>query len=264
MMLYDACHNRLALFQKEATPEFWDQQWSIEDLKRKVGSGKTYHFLKRFTRRYVPAGGRILEGGCGIGQVVYYLRTLGYESYGVDFAKETIESTRKLFPSLPLSVQDVRSMNFQDNYFDGYWSLGVIEHFWNGYDDIIKEARRVIKPGGYLFLTFPVMSPLRKLKARLGFYKELDHAANHDNFYEFMLDKRRVVSHLSTYGFLTVRTYSYDALKGLKDEFKVLKPFLQKLYDSRGFVARAIRFAMTFFLAQLAGHMMLLVLKKKE
>jgi len=53
---------------------------------------------------------------------------------------------------------DVRKLNFPDHYFDGYWSLGVIEHFYKGYDEIIHKIYRVLHPGGFLFLTVPEMS----------------------------------------------------------------------------------------------------------
>lgn len=264
MIVYDSQNKRLALFREKATPEFWDHHWRDEDLKKEISSGKTHYFIKHFTRRFVPQGGRILEGGCGIGHVVHSLQALGYEAYGVDFAKETVETVQKLFPNLQISVQDVKNMNFPDGYFDAYWSLGVIEHFWDGYDDIIKEAYRVIKPGGYLFLSFPVMSPLRKLKARLGCYKALDSTVKADNFYEFVLDANLVARGLDGQGFVKICAYSYDALKGLKDEIGVFKPFLTALYNARGVFARGIRFGMTLLLGNLTGHMVLLVLKKKE
>lgn len=262
MTMYDSQNKRLAIFREKATPEFWDHHWQKEDIKKEIYSGKTHYFIKRFTRQFIPRGGRILEGGCGTGHVVYNLQTWGYEAYGVDFAADTIEAIQKLIPNLNVSVQDVKCMNFPDSYFDGYWSLGVIEHFWNGYDDIIKEAYRVIKQGGYLFLTFPVMSPLRKLKARLGLYKTLDRAITADNFYEFAIDARQVIDCITRYGFHEIQRYPYDALKGLKDEANILKPFLQKLYNSKGSFARGIRFALTLLCARLTGHMMLLVLKK--
>jgi len=42
-------------------------------------------------------------------------------------------------------------LKFPNNFFDGYWTLGVIEHFWEGYNQIIEEAKRVIKPGDIYF-----------------------------------------------------------------------------------------------------------------
>ena len=59
---------------------------------------------------------KILEGGCEIGQNVYGLKSWGYEAYGVDFARETVERTKKEFPELKIFVQDVRKLDFPDNF----------------------------------------------------------------------------------------------------------------------------------------------------
>ena len=67
-------------------------------------------------------------------------------------------------PDLNIDFGDVRSLPYKKSSFDGIWSLGVIEHNWDGYDQILREAHRVLRSGGYFFLAFPSFSPLRKLK----------------------------------------------------------------------------------------------------
>ena len=176
MKFYDDVNKRLVIFEKKANSEYWDEHWKNENLREKIKLGANNSFIKKFTTRFLKLGSKILEGGCGIGQNVYGLKSWGYDAYGVDFAKDTIERTKEEFSDLKVSVQDVRKLNFPNNFFDGYWSLGVIEHFWEGYDEILKEAKRVIKPGGYFFLTFSYLSSLRKLKARLRFYRIFENS----------------------------------------------------------------------------------------
>ncbi len=262
MTLYDATNKRLAVFEKAATSDFWDTQWKKENIKERVSSGKTHHFIERFTKQYAPKGGRILDGGCGTGEVVSCLQKWGYDAYGIDYAAETIQAVREMLPNLKLSVQDVKHTNFADAYFDAYWSLGVIEHFWNGYEEIVKEAHRILKPGGIFFLSFPVMSPLRKLKARLNRYPLLSPSTNTNDFYEFMLDQDIVTRELAGQGFELERIYLYDALKGLKDELPFLHLVLQKLYKSKNFLARGFRLLLTVCLGRWTGHMTVLVLRK--
>lgn len=262
MVLYDAQNKRLAVFETQATPEFWDGQWERESVQKRLKSGKTHHFIKTLTQKYVPAGGKILEGGCGTGEVVSCLRRWGYDASGVDFAEKTIRAVKEIDPTLPLFVEDVRHTHFSSETFDAYWSLGVIEHFWDGYDEIIQEAHRVLKPGGILFLSFPVMCPLRKMKARFNLYPRLDASASAADFYEFMLDQDAVAKQLRPMDFERVGIYMYDALKGIKDEVPFFGGTVQHLYKSRSPLARASRLALTMTLGRLTGHMTVLILRK--
>ena len=73
----------------------------------------------------------------------------------------------KIDPNLNIKFSDVKHLFLEDNSVAGYWSLGVIEHFWDGYSEISNEMLRVIKPEGFLFITHPYISSLRRLKILL-------------------------------------------------------------------------------------------------
>ena len=164
-----------------------------------------------------------------------------------------------------MSIQDVRKLNFPNNFFDGYWSLGVIEHFWEGYHEIIKEAGRVIRPGGYLFLTLPYMSLLRKLKAKIGLYKKFQREkTNADQFYQFILDKNKTIKDVEQHKFRFILKYPYAATKGIKDEISLLRPLLQKIYDSRNIIAKGIKFLNSILFSKIARYSILLIFQKNE
>ena len=201
---FDKKNNRLVVISQLASSQYWDNLWSLKNLSeaiRKEGENKLviYH-----TKKFIAPGKykKILEGGCGKGQLVYSLNNLGYDVYGVDFAKKTINKIKEIFPELKVSYGDITHLNFPDNFFDGYWSRGVIEHFYNGYDMATKEMTRIIKPGGYLFLTFPVFSPLRKMMALLRQYPDFNEKnINKENFYQFILDSNAVRKDIEKLGF---------------------------------------------------------------
>ena len=174
MRYYDTENRRLVYIEQRATPEFWDRQWEDEKLKKSILAGIKERFVFPTTKHYLKLGAKILEGGCGKGHFVYSLYARGYDAYGVDFAEKTVKRVNTLIPELKIRLGDVRQLEFPDATFHGYWSLGVIEHFPEGYDPIAKEMLRVLKPGGYLFLTFPYMSPLRRLKTYFGAYPLFD------------------------------------------------------------------------------------------
>ena len=70
-------------------------------------------------------------------------------------------------PDLNIETGDITNLVFGNSEFDGYWSLGVVEHLESGAGKAFDEMARVIKENGYLFITFPHMSKLRKIKAVL-------------------------------------------------------------------------------------------------
>lgn len=71
--------------------------------------------------------------------------------YGIDLTNRVKEA-----PAL-CAVADCRNLPFADNTFDIVYSLGVVEHFPET-KIAIYEHCRVLKPGGYFFLTTPHLS----------------------------------------------------------------------------------------------------------
>jgi len=262
MKYYDEINHRILVYHEEATPEFWDFHWQIPDLEKKIKSGKNNNLVKWVTRKFLNPPAKILDAGCGIGQNVYGFDAWGYDGYGVDFAGKTISVAKQILPDLKISRQNVENLDFPDNYFDGYWSLGVIEHDFEGYLKTAEEAHRVIKKKGYLFLTFPWMSPLRRLKVRKNRYPAPPAGLSSENFYEFFLDEKAVIKDIEKLGFRCRARYPYDATKGLKDEIPGVGPVLQKIYDSKNTFARISRYAISRTCAWFAGHVIALVFEK--
>lgn len=58
--------------------------------------------------------------------------------------------------SLSFKLEDGTKLSFADNTFDLVYSISVIEHIYQKYTEAVTEMIRVLKPGGYLYLTFPV------------------------------------------------------------------------------------------------------------
>ncbi len=129
---------------------------------------------------------------------------------------------------------DVRNLPMKDESLDGYWSLGVIKHFYDGYDAILREIHRTIRKDGYLFLTFPHMSKLRQIKARKGLYEIWQ--GNGDlvaDFYQFALNEHQVIEEFEGYGFKLIRKQDFDGVKGFKDEIRIGKSWMQAIYDGK-------------------------------
>src|SRR2546426_6137183 len=73
------------------------------------------------TLRPVKAGGRPLDVGCGVGQVVSRLQSGGYEAYGVDVSEPNIERASKV--SSRCQLYDGKTLPFADQHFDSVGAL---------------------------------------------------------------------------------------------------------------------------------------------
>lgn len=266
MKYFDSENNRLVFEEKKATPDFWDALWKDDNLKKYVEGYRNDWFVSRITKKFIAPDkmNKILEGGCGKGQYVYSLDSSGYDAHGVDYAAKTVSKINELFPTLKISYGNVENLNFPDGHFTGYWSLGVIEHFYDGYDKMAKEMKRVIGPGGYLFLTFPCISRLRKLKASNKKYPQFEEKNfKKENFYQFALDPGLVQKDFEKLGFELVKKQPLDGIKGLKDEISFLRYPLQKIYSSDNRLLQIFKIVFSAILAPLTGHSILLIFKKQ-
>jgi SAM-dependent methyltransferase len=259
---FDKENSRLIYVNREASEDYWDNHWDVAQLRSRITAASS-SWVTKITSKFLRAPAAILEGGCGLGSHVYALSKSGYHSFGVDYAPRTVEYLNSQFPELDIRLADVRNLPFKDNTFDGYWSLGVIEHFWNGYEQIASEMSRVITKNGYLFLTYPSMSVLRRGKAHIGCYDVMPACDDEpENFYQFAMASADVVSVFERVGFKLEYKAGLDGLKGIKDEIEVLRPWLQRLYDSQSFQARLVKGVINTALSKTCGHIDLLVFKK--
>jgi len=106
------------------------------------------------------------------------------------------------------------------------------------------------------------MSKLRKLKAKKNKYSICDENKSNE-FYQFALDENIVIKDLEKLGFKLIEKRHLSGIKGLKDEVKILKKTLQKVYDSRNVFGKIISKAISIIFGSFTSHSILLVLQKK-
>jgi ubiquinone/menaquinone biosynthesis C-methylase UbiE len=132
---------------------------------RKAVFARTVHY---FTGRYFPTEGVFVEAGCGTAET-----SMRVDKHG---GRRQLVALDLILPVLEHAhpVMDVRTagdifrLPFLDSSIDGIWNVGVMEHFTHPQiDDILREFRRVLKPGAPVILLWPATysPPQRILRA---------------------------------------------------------------------------------------------------
>ena len=111
-------------------------------------------FYAKFTAALRPevTGGRVLDVGCGVGQVVAQLAADGVDAWGVDVAEANIAKSRAHTDRC--LWYDGKRLPFPDRHFAGVGALNVLEHV-EAPEDFIADVVRVTAPGGKIVLSSP-------------------------------------------------------------------------------------------------------------
>ncbi len=135
--------------------EVYDKSWrsSLKSGKEERGNLQTnLDFLAEtnlLKQKY-----KILEVGCGIGNIVVELTAQGYDIIGRDISREAIAYGLKKYPNIRIEVQPAEELKFEDETFDIVLSFDLFEHVVQ-IDKHITEVVRVLRPGGYYMFQTP-------------------------------------------------------------------------------------------------------------
>lgn len=129
-----------------------------------------YHAtIHRIVETLAPPGTRVLEVGCGLGDLLAYLRAHGCRCVGVDISPRSVEIAKARHSGLDVRVADVERDPLPEGPFDLIAFADVIGHV----DDVQRAFERVrplLAPGGRIFVTYYnfVWEPALKLAELFG------------------------------------------------------------------------------------------------
>ena len=134
----------------------------IED--ERLTKDKT-HYIEFITTttyidKYLRQGDRILEVGAGTGAYSLYYAKKGYQVDALELIQSNVDVMKsKITDDMNINAIQGNALNlsmYEDNTFDMTLVLGPLYHLFKSEDDeqAIKEAIRVTKPNGKIFIAF--------------------------------------------------------------------------------------------------------------
>jgi SAM-dependent methyltransferase len=132
-------------------------------LKSTWESGDYDHFsnflkpgaLEFLARLEIPAGAKVLDIGCGSGQLTIPMAKKGIDVTAIDLAQNLVDKANDYAKAEGLSIRieqgDAEDLQFEDNEFDIALSL-IGSMFAPRPERVASEMLRVVKPGGKVIM----------------------------------------------------------------------------------------------------------------
>lgn len=110
---------------------------------------------------HVPAGGTVLDAGCGNGDYTRLALRHGARVWAFDLSPGMVAATERRLAAAGLEPKEVRvasvvDIPYPDDRFDVVLCFAVIDHVPDEHRlDAVRELVRVLKPGGTLYINTP-------------------------------------------------------------------------------------------------------------
>ncbi|HML76847.1 methyltransferase domain-containing protein [Geobacter sulfurreducens] len=112
----------------------------------------------KFCSQHLTPGDIVLDIGCGEGYITNIIKNSCKKVIGIDYSHDAIEKTRQRF-GIEAYHMSCTNLEFPDETFDKVIFTEILEHLTRLQGlTALKEAKRVLKPGGKLIGSTPLRS----------------------------------------------------------------------------------------------------------
>ena len=142
-------------------PDVYDRDYFLSEICEgwetfRENRGVSFNKAKQVRALGPHQGLRILDAGCGRGEVLLACAQAGAEVAGIDYSRDAVEITRETlaeFPDSDIRQGDVTALPWPDASFDRILFSDVIEHLDPPQTvPALAEFHRVLRPGGFLLV----------------------------------------------------------------------------------------------------------------
>jgi len=174
--------------------------------------GKGLAFAARLSRWRET--GRFLDVGCATGFFINGIRKhSGWEVHGVDFGEAAIRYARNEL-GLDVKQGELADAAYADGFFDYVHVNNVLEHVLDPVA-MLRECRRIVKPGGRLFLSVP--NGFNDSRELIDYYNEEGRSGHSHKGHIFYFPGRTLMEMFEQTGFGVLQKKSYGHKRGLRN-----------------------------------------------
>ncbi|SFG08313.1 MULTISPECIES: trans-aconitate 2-methyltransferase [Salegentibacter] len=191
-----------------------------------------YHYGENLIKLLDPKNNeRILDLGCGSGQLTFKINELAKEAVGIDKSDEMIADAKLKFPDVKFQVADAGNFSF-DKKFDSIFSNAAL-HWVKDYKSAVKCMYENLKPTGKVVVEFggkgnvqTIVQQLRDSLRNRGYIKQ----SNLDLWYFPSIGEYS--TELESAGFRVLFAEHYDRPTELADENSGIKDWISMFAGS--------------------------------
>ena len=147
-------------------PELYDEVYFLSSCEGydEFITSEGAHLSRRLSQALEAAeiapGMRVLDVGCGRGEILHHCAELGAQAYGMDYALVAAQMAQRLATgdgekgnAAYVCLADAKRLPFSATSFDRVLMFDLVEHLhpWE-LDQALAEARRVLRPDGRLII----------------------------------------------------------------------------------------------------------------
>lgn len=127
-------------------------QATAQQFARNVADLAPLESIKQFIK-LLPQNAKIIDLGAGSGRDAKIFTQMGASVIGVDYCSNFIDIAKIHAPLANFQLQDIESMSFPENSFDGAWACCSLGHTpKNKILSVLKKIHSFLKPNAYLYL----------------------------------------------------------------------------------------------------------------
>lgn len=190
-----------------SSPEMWARNFlgsaALTRLRAKYFSPFLHDARWREIHARLAPGQSILDAGCGAGTWVDFLARQGHRAVGLDYSASLVASNREAMPEREWVQGSIQSMPLPDDGLDAIISWGVIEHDEAGPNAALREFYRVLRPGGWIFVTVPYDSTAARRTSEQLFGMRRDGR----EFFQYFMNEAELAEEVRRAGFEVERCF---------------------------------------------------------